>query len=174
MGEIREWVTLVLVVGGVFIAWRTYLASLRQQRLENSFKMLEMFERNLGPGDMQAWMDIFQGSYEGTGVKAQHFYWRDGEQWPYESLFSEGPPDNGAVSRICNQLELMFLEVNAKTVEMRVLYSHLGQLMRHVYGMIKDDPHGSFSYTCPNFLKSMKKEETFFVKWPSRTIIHCE
>ena len=50
VGEIREWVTLVLVVGGIFIAWRTYLASLRQQRLENSFKMLEMFERNLGPG----------------------------------------------------------------------------------------------------------------------------
>ena len=173
VAEIRDWLTLVLVVTGVVIAWRTYLSSLRQQRLENSFKMLEMFERNLRDGDLEKWMEIFVGSSEGSAAPLGSFY-LDGNEFEFLDLFSEGPPDNGAVSRILDQLELICLEANAQSVELRVIYSHIGQVMSHVYRMIKDDPNKSFSYSAPNFLKVMKREMEMFRKWPSRTIIHCE
>mgnify|MGYP003644496619 CR=1 FL=1 len=173
IGEIREWVTLLLVVGGVLIAWRTYRASLRQQRLENSFKMLDIFESNLRDDDLEKWMEIFRGSSEGTRITPGNFYF-GGSEFRFTDLFSEGPPDDGAVSRILDQLELICLEANAKTVELRVIYSHIGQVMRHVYGMIKDDPNSSFSFTCPNFLKVMKSEQKMFHMWSTRTIVHCE
>ena len=171
--EVREWLTLVLVVIGATIAWRTYVAGLRQQRLENSFKMLDMFESNLEDGDIEKWMEIFQGSYEGTGLPPGNFYF-NGKKEHFDYLFSEGPPDGGAVSRILDQLELICLEANSKTAELRIIYSHIGQIMRHVYGMIKDDQHGSFAYSCPNFMKVMKSERQMFDKWRSRTIVYCE
>ncbi|MUL35746.1 hypothetical protein [Gloeocapsopsis dulcis] len=148
--EFRNWLTFSLTFFGGYIALKTYLNNQKQRKLENSFRIILMFRKSLHEGDIQAWEKIFHATSESVGAERGHFVEiidDESRQIPLSYLFSEGAPDNGAVGRMADLFELISSEVLNKTVEFRVVYFQLGQLMDTTYYWLRfiDNPYEEYT-----------------------------
>lgn len=172
--EIREWIKFfVLIIGGC-LALRTYIVSQRQKRLDNSLKLLEIFFDNLEENDLIEWKRIFMGSSEPSGAKQGYFHSSYNQQIPFDSLFSEGPDDKGAINRIVQQLDLIAYDALKGTIDTRFIYSRLGQLMNTTYRWFGDGEKSIIAVHYPHFNKLMKKCDNKFKGWPTKVYSYCE
>lgn len=177
LAEIRNWLTLCLAVAGGFVTIQTYLNTQKQRRLENSFRLLELFNESLETGDIGAWKWIFHATSEPAGVEDGYmFLGGTSEQRPLSDLFSEGTPDNGAIERMAELFDLISFEALNKTIEFRVIYFQLGQLMNSVHlwltkvGSLHE--RGSFvEENYPNFAR-LYKEKLIDEGWAKKTYTH--
>ena len=172
--EIREWIQFLFVLVGGMIALQTYVANQRQRRLENSLRLIDLFQKSIQSGDIEEWREIFLGSSEPTGVKHGHFLDSQNQERPFADLFYEGAPDNGAIARIAEQFDLISHEVLNKTVNLRLIYFHLGQLMDTTYywlQMIQNQSNSLpfISQHFPYFDKMYRKNQKKFKNWSRKT-----
>ena len=172
--EIREWIKFSFIVIGGLLALRTYIISQRQRRLENSLKLVDIFFSNLEPDDLKEWRRIFINSSEPSGAKKGFFFSRSNQQIPFEDLFSEGPDDNGAIDRIVQQLDLISYEALKGTVDVKFIYSRLGQLMNTTYSWFSGEKESIIAVHYPHFNKLMRKYSNKFKKWPTKVYSYCE
>ncbi len=170
--ETIDWVRLGILSIGATVALFTYASGQRQRKLENSLKLLDLFKQNLEESDISNWKSIFRASSEPSGAKKGHYVSSDGQQIPLNYLFSEGPDDDGATSRISEQLDLICYEILKGTVELRILYSNLGQLMDVIYKWYGKE--GFFQESYPSFNKVMIKKKKNMAKLARKTIAYCE
>lgn len=182
LAEVRNWLTLILAVAGGFTTIKTYLGNQKQRRLENSFRLITMFNESLHEGDLEAWIEMFHATSEPAGAEDGHFVYSAvvgfSEQRPLSNLFSEGPPDNGAVERMAELFELISFEAINNTIEFRIVYFQLGQLMNTVYCWLTkiDNPHGQGTFVeehYPNFTRLYKKR-LIDKRWATKTYTHIE
>lgn len=173
--EIRNWVTLTLAVVGGFITLRSYIRSQQQRRLENGLRMVALFFDSLQPNDLERWQEVFHASSEAAGAKHGHFVVHSGVQniqRPFLDLFSEGPSDDGAVERMAELFDLIAGEVKAGSVDLRVVYFQLGQLMGTVYHWLAtmdgEDGRGMLGSLYPN-LQWLFQSGRIKNHWSSRT-----
>jgi hypothetical protein len=177
--EIREWVQFFLLLIGGTITLRTYVGNQRQRRLENSLRLIDLFQKSIQSGDIEEWRKIFLGSSEPTGVRPGYFLDNQNQERPFADLFSEGAPDNGAIERIAEQFDLISYEVLNKTVNLRLIYFHLGQLMDTTYDWLQmsQNPSNSSSFISeyfPYFDKMYRKNQEKFKNWSRKTYAHIE
>jgi hypothetical protein len=177
--EIREWVQFLLVLIGGTITLQTYVGNQRQRRLENSLRLIDLFQKSIQSGDIEEWRKIFLGSSEPTGVRHGHFLDSQNQERLFADLFSEGAPDNGAIERIAEQFDLISYEVLNKTVNLRLIYFHLGQLMDTTYDWLQmsQNPSNSSSFISeyfPYFDKMYRKNQEKFKNWSRKTYAHIE
>jgi len=177
--EIREWVQFISLLIGGTITIQTYRGNQRQRRLENSLRLIKLFQKSLQQGDIEEWRKIFLGSSEPTGVRPGHFLDSQNQERPFTDLFSEGASDNGAIERIAEQFELISYEVLDKTLDLRLLYFHLGQLMDTTYEWLQmvENPLNSSSFISeyfPYFDKMYRKNQEKFKNWSRKTYAHIE
>lgn len=171
--EIREWIKFAIIVIGGIIALRTYIVSQRQRRLENSLRLIDVMFSNLRPEDIGEWQRIFMASSEPSGAKPGYFFDRSGHETIFDSLFSEGPDDNGAVGRIVEQIDLIAYEALRGTVDVRYLYTRIGQLVDTTYTWFGGDS-SVITEHYPYFKKFYLKHRKSFDKWPSKVYSYCE
>jgi hypothetical protein len=179
LAEVRNWTAFILTVVGGCIAIQTYLGNQKQRRLENSFQLMAMFREYLHEGDIEAWKNIFHATSEPAGAKKGFLVQViDGKslQRPLSDLFSEGPPDNGAVERMAEFFDLISNEALNKTIEIRLLYFQLGQLMDTIHSWITiiDGPYGEgtlLEAQYPDFDRLYKKR-MIDAKWAKKTYTH--
>lgn len=179
LAEIRNWIAFTLTVVGGFIAIRTYLCNQKQRCLENSFRLISMFRESLPEGDIQAWENIFHASSEPAGAENGNFVELVNgkhQQRPLSDLFSEGPPDNGAVGRIAELFDLISSEALNETVELRVVYFQLGQLMDTTYSWLRtiDNPYGQGTFLEEHYpyFAMLYRKRLINKKWAKRTYTH--
>jgi len=172
--EIRNWLQLAVFVAGGSIALRTYIVSQRQRKLENSLKLLEIFNSNLEKGDIEEWKSVFMGSSEPAGAKPGHFHSNRGQEETFNELFSEGPSDNGAVARIVGQIDLISYQALRGTVDVQFVYSQIGQLIDTTYKWFGEQEDSLIASHYPYFNKLRKRFHKRFSKWPYKIISHCE
>ena len=168
--ELLDLIRTIVITIGVTVAVVTYRAGQRQRKLENSLKLLELFNNNLEKSDVSNWKKVFQASFEPSGAKKGHFTSSDNQQIPLNSLFSEGPDDHGATLRITEQIDLVCYEIINDSAELRIMFSNLGQLMNVIHRWYKDDSFFKDNY--PYFYKVMKMKA--LNKLPNKTIAYCE
>jgi len=161
--------TLAIVIG-VTVGVVTYRAGQRQRKLENSLKLLELFKDNLEKTDISNWKKVFQASSEPSGAEKGCFLSDNEKQIPLTSLFSEGPDDHGSTVRITEQIDLVCFEILKDTIELRIIFSNIGQLMSVIHRWYENETFFKDSY--PHFNKVMKKKDLNDL--PSKTIAHCE
>ena len=180
LSEIRNWLTLCLAVAGGFITIQTYLNTQKQRRLENSFRLLKLFNESLHEGDLEAWIEMFHATSEPTGVTDGYFVYSPVvgalEERSLSDLFSEGPPDNGAIERMTELFDLISFEALNNTIDFRVVYFQLGQLMDSVYMWLTKVESlyekGSFvENNYPNFAR-LYKEKLIDKEWATKTYTH--
>lgn len=174
--ELRNWLTFLFIMIGGFITIRTYLSSQKQRRLENSFRLIELFNTSLNKGDIDEWRNLFHGSSEPAGAIDGHFVQYNGteiSQIPFSALFTEGPPDNGAIERMAEIFNLICYEALEKTIDFKVVYFQLGQLMDTTYKWLNtiEIHNGSFiEDNYPYYYKFYKQNKLLQKpKWPRKT-----
>lgn len=179
LAEVRNWLAFVLAVVVGFIAIQTYLGNQKQRRLENSFRLVVMFRESLHERDIEAWKNIFHATSEPAGAKKGYLVEViDGKrlQRPLSDLFSEGPPDSGAVERMAEFFDLISSEALNEAIEIRLVYFQLGQLMdtTHSWLTIIDNPYGEGTFLeehYPHFDRLYKKK-LINRRWAKRTYTH--
>lgn len=179
LSEIRNWIAFVLTVVGGLIALQTYLGNQKQRRLENSFRLVAMFRESLYEKDIEAWKNVFHATSEPAGAEKGYLVEvLDGKrlQRPLSYLFSEGSPDNGAVERMAEFFDLICGEVLNETIEVRLVYFQLGQLMdtTHSWLTLMDNPYGEGTFLeehYPHFDRLYKKR-LIDRRWAKRTYAH--
>ncbi|MBF4800373.1 hypothetical protein [Aeromonas hydrophila] len=131
--EVRNWLMFGLgVIGGV-MALLTYSRGQNQRRLENSFRMIQLFRDTITAQDFEQWVKLFNASSESSGAKVGHFVSEDGLQTPFSVLYAEGAPDDGAIDRIAQVLDLVSEHALLYTFDLRIFYHEYGQLMDKIY-----------------------------------------
>ena len=160
----------IFIVIGVTVALITFRAGQRQRKLENSLKLLDLFKDNLEKDDIKNWKNIFQASSEPSGAWEGSFLSEGKYQTPLNSLFSEGPEDHGSTARITQQIDLICFEILQNTIELRIIYSNIGQLMTVIYRWYEKEAFLKDNY--PYFVKVMKKRTLNGL--PRKTIAYCE
>lgn len=168
--ELLDLIRTIVITIGVTVGVVTYRAGQRQRKLENSFKLLELSNNNLEKSDISNWKKVFQASSEPSGAKSGHFHSSNEHQIPLNSLFSEGPDDHGATVRITEQIDLVCYEILNGSVELRIIFSNLGQLMIVIHRWYKNDSFFKESYPYFNQVMKMKAID----KLPNKTIAYCE
>lgn len=134
--EIRNWVTLLLAVFGGIVGFRQYLIGQRQRRLENSFRIIDWFERTIHDETIEQWRQIFHAASEPAGASPGHFvHIANGHrsELPFSSLFTEGTPDNGAIERLAEVFDLIGHYAKDQTIDLRIVYFQLGQIMDTIH-----------------------------------------
>jgi hypothetical protein len=178
--EIRNWLTFIFAVVGGFIAIQTYLGNQKQRRLENSFRLVVMFRESLHEKDIEAWKNIFHATSEPSGAEKGYLVKVIDEKRlkrPLSDLFSEGSPDNGAVERMAELFDLISSEALNETIEFRLVYFQLGQLMdtTHSWLTLIDNPYGEGTFLeerYPQFDRLYKKR-LIDRRWAKRTYTHA-
>ena len=183
--EIRNWIALAAAILGGLIALKAFVMGQRQRRLENTLSLIEMFYKSRDPGDIDEWKRIFWASSEPSGAEPGHFvqvFDGETEQTPYEYLFSEGPPDNGAIGRMVEFFDFVAQQAMEKSIDLRVLYFELGQLMDSTHQWVLTIPFPGIAvpgedsfliYFYPNFAK-LYARKMIDKKWMSRKHTHIE
>lgn len=174
--EIRGWSALILGTFGGVISLRTYLSNQKQRRLENSFRLISMFWESLHEKDMNFWEHIFHATSEPAGAKKGFLIdFTNGQrvERPLSDLFSEGPPDNGAIGRMAALFDIISDELLSGKLETRLIYFQLGQLMVTIYSWLLeiDNPYkdGTFlEKQYPSFDR-LFKENLIKETWACRT-----
>jgi hypothetical protein len=169
----REWVAFVFVIVGGTVGLRSYLSSQRQRKLENSFRMIDLFYKTIDSKVISQWHEIFISSSELAGAPYGHFMDSENATRPLSDLFSEGPPDNGAIVRIAQQFNLISHEIMDGTVNTRIVYFEFGQLMEtvHEWLMAVDKEHKGSSFMksyFSDFDRMFKKNKSNFSKCPKK------
>ena len=142
--------------------------------MENSLKLLDILFSNLEENDLAEWKRIFINSSEPSGAKPGYFISSNRQEIPFNDLFSEGPDDNGATSRIVQQIDLIAYEALRGTIDVRFIYSRIGQLINTTYKWFGDGSHSLISEHYPYFDKLVHKYNKKFNKWPTKVYSYCE
>lgn len=174
LAEIRNWLTLGLAVVGGFVTIQTYLNAQKQRRLENSFRLLKLFNELLDTEDISAWKFIFHATSEPAGAKDGYMVVvidNRFEQLPLSDLFSEGTPDNGAIERMAELFDLIAFEATKNTIEFRVVYFQLGQLMNSVHLWLTKIEAGFMKENYPYFARLYEKK-LIDERWATKTYTH--
>ncbi len=190
--ELIEFIkSLVIIFGGV-IGLYTYLNQQNQRRIDNSFKTLEYFAKNISKTDIGTWEEIVSKSYEGTGAKPGYFIVfgkeKKRKQVPLSTLFyTEGKrliiydssQENSilyvdAIRRITEQLNIIGYQYISKNIDFKIIYFELGQLIDIIYAWIdtiNDPEHKNFvtEEWFPDFIKMYNNTVKQREKLPKKT-----
>ncbi len=96
--ETRNWLYLVFLICGFWVAYNEFKSNTRQKQTENSFKYIELFYKSLKEDDIDNWTNVYWGSYDRGSVDG--FSFGDEGDFKYIDVFTEGPPENGCIDRM--------------------------------------------------------------------------
>ena len=175
--EIREWLQFGFVVTGGTLALLVYLQNQKQQRLENALKLLTLFKESLRENDLTHWKELYIGTCEPATAPKGHFISCDGNPVPLDVMWSEGSEDDDAIQRMAESFEIICYEILSGTVEARIIWFEIGQLMSEMHKWLlaidwqnKDKAFIDQHY--PSMKKVFYKYRREFKKWPCR--IHSQ
>lgn len=133
--ELRDWIFIILAVIGAFITIKTYIKSLHQMKLENTFKTLDFLRRHITENEKLRFIELFHANNELSGVKYNEFRLEYGQTDTIETMFSEGGCGNGEIH---NMIELFSLICpTLDTLEMDIIWYEYGQIMSKIYHWTK-------------------------------------
>ncbi len=133
--DFRNWIILILAIIGAIITIQTYIKSLEQSKLENTFKTLDFIRRHITEHEKLKFIQLFHANNELSGVKFNEFRFEYGQTDTIETMFSEGGCGNGEIH---NMIELFSLICpTLETLEIDIIWYEYGQIMSKIYHWTK-------------------------------------
>lgn len=161
---IRNWLLLILAIIGAFITIKTYISSIKQKRIENTFKIVEFLRTHISEADIKVFIELFHANNENSGGKYNEFILENGNIDTIENMFSEGGVGNGSIHNIIEIFNLISPTLN--NLDINIIWFEYGQIMLKVHQWTKyleeklyreeKSYKNIFFY---NFNKFMKKHE---------------
>lgn len=161
--EIRGWIILAFALIGAFISIKTFINSVSQRRLENTFKTLEFLRKHISDKQINSFKDLFHANNELKGVKYNEFVFVDGRKDTIEFMFSEGGCGNGDIH---NMIELFNVVCPTfDKIDLKLVWYEYGQIMSGIYKWTKyleDENKSKFDLSFfkefNDFMKNKKKK----------------
>lgn len=179
MKDLREWLQFVIVAGGGVIGLLAYLQNLRQRRVENALRFIQLFRDGLRPGDLDVWTDLMRRSSESAGAKRGEYAHNDGTNHSIGDYFSEGAGDDYAISRMAQALDLVCHQVMSRAADAQTVFYELGQLLRLMNTWLSAVPCAGSKDSLLHV--AFPSIEAFFAKfgdpsrtWPTRVYAYLE
>lgn len=139
--EVRQWVQFLFVAAGGVVALLAYYQNLRQRRVENALKFIQLFRDGLDPEDMSHWNVLFKSTSEPSGARhGRYLQELTNDQRPLSDYFSEGAPDQHAIARMAESLNVVCHQVMDGSADARIVYYELGQLLESMHGWLRSVP----------------------------------
>jgi hypothetical protein len=133
--EIRNWLLLALASTGAIITIKTYLTSIRQRKIDNTFKTLDYLRVHISDAQISTFIQLFQANNESSGVNFNEFKFEDDVTDTIESMFSEGGCGNGDIQNIIELFNLVCPTL--VDLEIKLIWFEYGQIMGKIYGWTK-------------------------------------
>jgi hypothetical protein len=176
---IREWLQFGFVIVGGTIALVAFLQNQRQRKLENALKLVALFKDSLREHDLDHWHKLLVATCEPAGAQPGYFRSESGDLLPLDTMFSEGSEDDDAIQRIAQNLEIICYEINSRTVEPRIVWFELGQLMSTMHQWLTEirglkGKRTFLEEQFPAINRSFKKYGKRFQTWPYRVFGYIE
>lgn len=175
--EVRNWILLVLgLIGGV-VTLRTFVNSVRQRRIDNTYKTLDYVRKHIGEKQLETFIYLFHANNELRGTKFNEFILDDGRTDTIETMFSEGGCGNGDIH---NMIELFnLISPTLYELETKIIWYEYGQIMSKIYSWTKylEDENGKRDienkfYT--EFNAYMKKNWNKMLLMPTKYYTYAE
>lgn len=169
----KEWLPFAFIIVGVLLALIAPFLPPNKQRREKAEKALAAFRASLHEQDLEHWKELYHGTHGAASVPPGHFIDRLGKSVPLVSLWTAGSEDHTAIQRMADNLEIICAEMLAHTVDIKLMWSEVGQLMEAMHGWLEDIPGVQQDLTFlqeqyPSLQQVFKKYGQRFRKWPYR------
>lgn len=174
LGNFREWLPFVFIIGGGALVLIAQFMKPVSQRSKKTMQLLANFKASLHEHDIEHWKEIFHGTREGALAPAGHFMNRIGKPVPLVSMWVTGSDEHSAIQRMAESMEIVCADILAHTVEVEIIWSEIGQLMEAMHDWLQDIPgvqeDATFLDEQYPFLKQVfDKYANRFKKWPCRS-----
>jgi hypothetical protein len=169
----REWLPFAfIIVGGVLALIAPFLKS-GKHRSNKTMQLLATFRASLHEHDIEHWKEIYHGTREAASAPVGHFISRLGKPVPLVSMWTAGSDDHTAIQRMAESLETVCAEMLAHTVDIKMIWSEIGQLMEAMHDWLEDIPGVQQDSTFleeqyPSLKQVFEKYGNRFKKWPYR------
>jgi hypothetical protein len=102
----RNWTLLVLATIGAIKSIRSFINSISQRKIDNTYKTIDFLRTHIQSEQIQTFITLFHANNELSGVKFNEFRFDNGHSDTIETMFSEGGCGNGDIH---NMIELFNL-----------------------------------------------------------------
>lgn len=128
---IRNWILLVLATIGAFITIRSFISSIKQRKIDNTYKTIDFLRSHIQPEQIKTFITLFHANNELSRVKFNEFKFDDGRFDTIENMFSEGGCGNGDIH---NMIELFnLISPTLEKLEKEIVWYEYGQIMNKLY-----------------------------------------
>lgn len=167
----REWLPFAfIIVGGGLALIGLFLKSGKQHN-NITKQLLANFKASLHEHDIEQWKEIDHGRREAAAAPAGHFINRIGKPVPLVSMWTAGSDDHTAIQRLAESLETLCVEILTQNVDVRMIWSEIGQLMETMHDWLQEIPGVQQDLTFleeqyPSLKQVFEKYGNRFKKWP--------
>lgn len=177
--EIRQWLQLLFVIIGGVIAFVAYFQNLKQRRVENALKFIQLFRDGLEPDDISQWKVLFIATSEPAGAPIGQYINTVAKAFrPISDWFSEGSGDGHAISSMAQSLDVVCHQVITGAADARTVYYELGQLLttmnRWLCSVPGNEVETSLSDSFPSINQFFHKYHKQLKVWPCRVYAYIE
>lgn len=169
----KEWLPFAIIIVGVVLALIALLLPHNKQRRQKTLELLARFRASLHDHDLAHWKEIYHGTREAASAPAGHFINPQGKPVPLDSMWTSGNDDHTAIQRMAECMEKVCAEILNSTLENKMVWYEIGQLMEamyewlgHIPGVQQDSTFLEEQY--PAFKQVFEKYGHRFNKWPYR------
>ena len=172
--EVRMWSLFILAIIGGFISVKTFMLSVKQRKLENTYRTIDFLRNHISKEQINDFIELFHANNELSGVKYNEFKLADGRIDTIENMFSEGGCGNGSIH---NMIELFnLISPTLKRLEMSIIWFEYGQIMSKIYQWTEylvNNSDYSIGF-CSEFNIFMKKHQRKFLNKPIKFYTYAE
>jgi hypothetical protein len=171
LSNYRDWLPFAFIIAGVVLALVASLFQQGKQRRQKTRELLESFSASLREHDLEHWKELYRGTREVFAAPAGHFISREGKPVPLVSMWTSGQEDHTAIQRMAESLEKLCAEMLTNTVDVKMMWYEIGQLMEAMHGWLEQIPGVQQDLTFleeqyPSLRQVFKKYGHRFKKWP--------
>lgn len=177
--EIREWVQLLFIVIGGIIGLIAFRQNMKQRRLENAIKMVTSFRESLGPEGLSPWYALMKKTTGSLRLSPGYYVDNNGNHKHIRDYFYENSPDNRAIQKIAENLEIICFEMLQNNIDIKYIWFELGQILDSVHYWTSNTHESENPLETNNFATILKSrfpnlEQIFqkhgrnFKPWPTK------
>ncbi|RLK03088.1 hypothetical protein [Tenacibaculum discolor] len=160
--ELRSWVILFLAIIGGVITILTFINTLKQRKLENTYKTIDFLRNHITTQQIDKFIELYQANNFLRGVKENEFRFSDGYTDTVEYMFSEGGCGNGDIHNLIELFNLISPQLNKLNFDL--IWFEYGQIMDKLYewtsylDKVNNDNYKSFYYEFNLFMNKNQKK----------------
>lgn len=140
LSNVREWLPFAFIIVGVALALIAPFLMPGRKRRNQSMQLISTFIKSMHTQDIEHWREIFHGTREAARAPAGHFINRLGKPVPLALMWAADSEDHTAIQRIAECLEKACGKMLDQTLDVKLIWFEIGQLMESMHDWLEDIP----------------------------------